>query len=143
MLTRPLDLTALVLTAAACSVTSRVSPDQYEPGNSPPRIVVREKSGTFYVLDHPTVTGDRLRGTDAVTTDTVSLPLSRVDEVLVTRKSPVRTVMLVGTITAAAMVMVLRGRGGRGDSCKLIDDHEDVVGKGTQCDPNVLSSARD
>ena len=116
-------------------MTYHVAPDQYVPKNSPATIVVREKSGVVYFLNHPTIEGETLRGVDVHTSEPVALPLSSVQEAIVTRKSPARTVLLIGTLTGAVAAAALRGRGGKGDSCKLISDHEDVVGYGTLCEP--------
>jgi hypothetical protein len=96
--------------------------------------MVRVNSGIEYELEQPQVVGERLRGIDLHTGDTVFVPLSSVEEAVVTLKSPVRTGILVGTLTAVAGAAVLFERGGKGDSCKLIDDHEDTVGKGTLCE---------
>jgi hypothetical protein len=62
-----------------------------------------------------------------------------VEEATVTRKSPARTVILAGVLAGGAAAIVISAHGKKGDSCKLIDDHEDVVGKGTQCDPDALA----
>jgi len=129
----------LAVVVTGCSVTSRVSPAQYVPTRAPEQITVLDKAGRYYVLDQPALVGEQIRGIDDATSDTVSLPLSRVEEATVTRKSPARTVILAGVLAGGAAAIVISAHGKKGDSCKLIDDHEDVVGKGTQCDPDALA----
>jgi hypothetical protein len=129
-----LVMVGLVVATAGCSVSEHVSPEQYVPANSPPEILVRVSAGVVYALEQPQVVGDKLRGVDLHTRDTVAVPLSTVEEAVITRKSPVRTGILVGALTAVAGAAALFERGGKGDSCKLIDDHDDVVGKGTLCE---------
>jgi len=128
----------LLLATPACVATVRVSPAQYVPKNLPAKVLILDDAGLMYVMERPTIVGEHLTGFVPGTPATFSVAVSRVREATVTAKSPVRTALLVGTLTSLAGAVVLVGtRGGKAEPCKLIWDHEDIPGKGTDCDPSA------
>lgn len=131
-LKRPVVFLLLGLTPA-CMRTYRVAPAQYVPQKLPPEIFVVDNAGIMYTLEQPTVVGEKLTGIQRGTSDTISMPISRVTEAMVQRKSPVRTAILVGSLTAAGASIIFFARG-KGESCKLVYAINDVIGKNSDCD---------
>ena len=123
----------LLLLTPACVATYRVSPAQYVPQRFPPEIFVLDNRGFMYVLEQPTIVGEKLTGVQRGTPDTVSLAMDHVTEAMVRRKSPVRTAILLGSITAAGATVAIFARG-KGESCKLVYAQDDVPGKNSDCD---------
>ena len=130
---------ALLVLLPACTATYRVSPAQYVPQKAPLEIFVMDNRGFMYVLEQPAVVGEKLTGVQRGTPDTVSLPIAGVTEAMVRRTSPVRTAILVGSLTAAGATLVLFAHG-KGESCKLIYDQIDIPGKNELCDTSTLPS---
>ena len=130
-------LISLLFGTTACSATYRVSPAQYVPQRAPDQMVVVDKSGLIYVLERPAIVGEKLVGVLNGTPDTVSLPVTRVEEATVRRKSPVRTAVLIGGLSLGALGIAIIGHG-KGDSCKLVWAQDDVPGKGSDCDTSGL-----
>ena len=129
---RPVAVLLLAL-MPACTAVYRVSPAQYVPQELPPEIYVLDNRGFMYVLEQPAIVGETLTGVQRGTPDTVSLAIDRVTEAMVRRKSPVRTAILLGSITAVGATIAIFARG-KGESCKLVYAQDDVPGKNSDCD---------
>jgi hypothetical protein len=117
----------------ACTATYRVAPAQYVPQKLPDEIFVVDNAGFMYALEQPAIVGEKITGIQRGTSDTVSLAISRVTEAMVRRKSPIRTAILIGSLTAAGTGIAVFARG-KGESCKLIYAQDDVPGKNSDCD---------
>jgi hypothetical protein len=138
-LKRPAGMLLLALTPA-CTATYRVAPAQYVPQKSPDEIFVLDNAGFMYALEQPAIVGEKITGIQRGTSDTVSLAISRVTEAMVRRKSPVRTAILIGSLTAAGTGIAIFARG-KGESCKLIYAQDDVPGKDSECDTSDVGLA--
>ena len=125
----------LLATTSGCMATYHVSPAEYVPANAPPEIAVMANNGLAYVLERPTIVGERLEGIQEGTADTIFVPVASVADATVRHKSTARTVLLIGALSAAGTGVVLMNRGGKGESCKLIWSQEDVIGKLSECEP--------
>jgi len=130
-------VSVFLFATTACSATYRVSPVQYVPQRAPQEMVVVDKAGIVWSLEHPEIVGEKLVGVLNGTTDTVALPVARVEEATVRRKSPVRTAILVSGLSLGALGIAIIGHG-KGDSCKLIYAQDDVPGKNSECDTSGI-----
>jgi hypothetical protein len=91
-------------------------------------MLVRGNDGTLVVLQNPLIQGDNLVGVELGTPDTVSVPVSEVSEAVVKVKSPKRTILLVGGLTALTTMSVLGYMlGGRGRGCEVKASNPNVV----------------
>ncbi|MBI4419723.1 MAG: hypothetical protein HY560_02785 [Gemmatimonadetes bacterium] len=121
--------TLLLLTSTpACMTTRRVAPAQYLTENRPAQMVVLDDGGSVHVLQAPAIVGENLVGIEVGTPDTLSLPVSQVEQAMVKQKSPARTALLVGGLTlgAALAVMAVAG-GGSARGCEAKSSNPLVV----------------
>jgi hypothetical protein len=119
--------------------TARVAPAEYLAQNQPLQMLVVDDVGDMYILDQPQIVGGNLVGVESGTPDTVSVPVSDVQEALVKRKSPRKTAMLVGGLTAfTAITAVLAAQMTSARGCIKPGDASvnPEIGK-DHCDPNV------
>src|SRR6266540_850803 len=88
----------LLATTPACMATARVAPASYLAANHPDQMVIVDDQGSMHLLGDPAIVGDNLVGLEVGTEDTLSLPISQVQQAVVRQKSPAKTAMLVGGI---------------------------------------------
>jgi hypothetical protein len=122
--------------------TYRVSPQEYVPQAHPAQIVVVDQGGSVYVVDDPAIVGDKLTGIESGTPDTVSVPVSQLEDGMVRHKSTGKTWALVGGLTAGAGLAVAAIiTQGHGNPCKTGNNKPDqggnVIGGSTQCDTTI------
>ena len=97
----------LLATTPACMATSRVAPAPYLATNHPAQMVVLDDQGSMHLLGDPAMVGDTLVGIEIGTEDTLSLPVSQVQQAVVQAKSPLKTAMLIGGLTALTGLAVV------------------------------------
>ena len=124
----------LLATTPACMATSRVAPAPYLATNHPAQMVVLDDQGSMHLLGDPAMVGDTLVGIEIGTEDTLSLPVSQVQQAVVQAKSPLKTAMLIGGLTAlTGLAVVGIVVAGSGNPCATGSSFKDQTqGTGTQ-----------
>jgi hypothetical protein len=103
-LTRPVALGALVV-LGACSSMQRV-PVNYINDQKPEVVHLANSYGIVTTLEHPTLSGDTVRGVAWGQNDSVAVPLEQVESISTVRFSTGRTVALVTGATGVTALMV-------------------------------------
>jgi hypothetical protein len=96
----------MIAVATGCMATYRVSPAEYVNQHNPSQILVMDNSGAIYLVDQPEVKGDSLVGVESGTPDSVSVPISQVEDALVKRPSKGKTMALIGGLAVGAGLAV-------------------------------------
>jgi len=140
LLKRGIAVVLLATSLPACMGTYRVDPNRYLAANRADRMLVMDNGGQFYDIEGPAIVGDSLKGIEEGTSDSLSLPVSGIEDALVRHKSRARTIALVGTVGAITSLAVLGvTRVGKGYACSKGNSYKDIIqGTGNDgCDSSI------